>query len=98
MFITRLRTWTGRQFFLGDLKRAYQLTFNRSRACQLVLADLGDFTRAYHPNGTFDADPYQHARLEGRREVWQRIMNHIHLEDAKLMALYMNHQIHTEDE
>jgi hypothetical protein len=64
----------------------------------LVLKDIGDFTRAYHPNGTFDPNPYEHARNEGRREVWQRIMNHIHLPDDKIMSLYMDHQVNIKRE
>ncbi len=98
MFDKLFKTWTGRTFLLGNLARAYKLTFNRSRACQQVLMDLGDYCRAYHHTGTFHRDPYEHARLEGRREVWQRIMNHIHLGDHEIMALYLGHQIHTTEE
>ena len=83
----KLKTWTGREYYMNDLQRAYKLIPD------LVLKDIADFTRAHHPSGTFDPDPYIHARNEGRREVWQRIMNHLHLTDEKLMGLYMDHQV-----
>jgi hypothetical protein len=52
-----------------------------------VLLDLQEFCRA---NETcFDADARIHARLEGRRDVWRRIQEHIHLTPAQLMALFM---------
>ena len=79
-----------RKFFLGNLLKAYR------EIPTIVLQDLAGFTRAYHINGTFDKDPYEHARMEGRREVWQRIMNHVHLTDAQIMALY--HPMNTDYE
>lgn len=93
MYEKLFKTWTGRSFLLGNLTRAYKLTFNMSHASQVVMKDLGDYCRANHPEGTFDPDPYKHALYEGRRQVWQRILNHLHLEDGKIMALYMDHQI-----
>ena len=87
MFEKLFQTWTGRKFYLGNLTSAYKAI------PEIVLKDLGDFTRAYHVEGTFDKDPYEHARREGRREVWQRIMNHIHLRDDQIMSLYMDGRI-----
>ncbi len=50
-----------------------------------VLIDLAEFCRA---NETcFHQDPRVHAALEGRREVWLRIQEHIHLTPAQLVAL-----------
>lgn len=89
----KLFSWTGRSYYVQELKRAYQFTFGDSPGAQLVLKDIADFTRAYHINGTFDPNPYEHARLEGRREVWQRIMNHLHISEEKLMMLYQNNPI-----
>ncbi len=44
---------------------------------EIVLRDLAKFCRA---NKTcFDPDPRKHAMLEGRREVWLRILEHLKL-------------------
>jgi len=71
--------------FVRSRKRTYQLTFG-TPAGQQVLIDLAGFCRA---NETcFNADPRLHAVLEGRREVWLRIANHLNLTTDQLYALY----------
>jgi outer membrane protease len=75
--------------FLWSRKRTYQLTFG-SPAGQDVLIDLAKFCRA--DTSTWSEDARHHARLEGRREVWLRIANHLHLEPEQLFALYSGHQ------
>lgn len=70
--------------FLFQRKRAYQLWFG-SPAGQEVLRDLAQFCRA--DKSCFDPDPRVHAGLEGRREVWLRIMEHLHLSPEQLYAL-----------
>jgi hypothetical protein len=72
--------------WLGGRKQAYQLTFNKSYQAQRVLIDLAKFCRANA--STFDADPRIHAVLEGRREVWLRITQHLNLTPEQLFALY----------
>lgn len=71
--------------FLKRRRQHYQLTF-AGPVQQQVLADLAVFCRAnescWHP------DPRQHAVLEGRREVWLRIQNHLNLKPEQLYALY----------
>jgi hypothetical protein len=83
-------------------KRAYALTFGNNRistslkraqvicfgnyAGQEVLMDLVRFCRAVQP--TWSDDARHHARLEGRREVFLRITEHLHLSPEKLHALY----------
>lgn len=47
-----------------------------------VLADLAQFCRAYQ--SCFNIDPRVHARLEGRRDVWLHIQQHIKLTDEQL--------------
>lgn len=66
-------------------KRDYQLTFN-SPSANRVLIDLARFCRANE--SAFDADPRIHAALEGRREVWLRIQQHLGLTSEQLMQLY----------
>jgi hypothetical protein len=53
---------------------------------QIVLQDLAKFCRA---NETcFDLDPRIHAALEGRREVWLRIQNHLQLSPEELWKIH----------
>lgn len=71
--------------FLRRRKQGYQLAFS-SPVGQEVLADLAKFCRA---NTTcFDPDPRIHAALEGRREVWLRIQQHLNLPSEQLYAIY----------
>jgi len=51
-----------------------------------LLADLAKFCRAH--DSTAHADPYMAARIDGRREVWLRIQNHLRLTDDQLWMLY----------
>jgi len=51
-----------------------------------VLTDLSRFCRAVRP--AWSDDPRHHARLEGRREVFLRITEHLHLTSEQLYALY----------
>ena len=59
---------------------------------EVVLSDLARFCRATKPTLsisriTGNVDPYAMALAEGRREVWNRIMAHLHLEDAVIFNL-----------
>jgi len=72
--------------FLWRRKRAYKLTFG-SLSGQEVLMDLIKFCRAT----TTCAVPGDHDRTliaEGRREVFLRITEHLHLNAEELYALY----------
>ncbi len=85
-------TWTGRKFFLPELQQAYR------QIPALVLKDLADYCKVYHVDGSFDPDPHIHARNEGRRQVFQRVLNHIHLDDQQIMALMMDRPINYKEE
>lgn len=52
----------------------------------IVLSDLARFCRAHSSTG--HADPHIAARLDGRREVWLRIQNHLRLTDDELWQLH----------
>ena len=81
--------------FLRGRKRAYQLALT-SPAGQEVLEDLARFCRA---NETcFHEDPRLHAVLEGRREVWLRIQQHLNLTPAQLFGLYSGRQFNPVEE
>ena len=75
--------------YLRHRKRAYQLTFGTS-AGQAVLIDLAKFCRAAET--CFHEDPRKHAVLEGRREVWLRITQHLRLSSEQLYTLYDGRQ------
>ena len=71
--------------FLRLRKRAYQLAFPEPKSNE-VLKDLARFCRANQ--SAFHADPRLHALAEGRREVWLRIANHLHLQPDELYEIY----------
>jgi len=68
---------------LGKRIRAYSACFAGATE---VLEDLAKFCRANE--SCFHEDPRVHAALEGRREVWLRIQQHLNLTDEQLFALY----------
>ena len=72
-------------------KIAYQKTFNNPEG-QKVLADLRRFCRATLPTADVNNERTTYL-LEGRREVWLRIMAHLQLTDEdvyKLVEDYSN--------
>jgi hypothetical protein len=71
--------------FIGDRKNAYELTFEGIHG-EAVLRDLAKFCRA--TQSTFHKDERIHATLEGRREVFLRIMDHLKLTQDDLYKLY----------
>jgi hypothetical protein len=78
--------------FLTQRGRAYRLCFG-SPAGRSVLVDLADFCRAREtcvvapPGQAIDRD--RSLILEGRREVWLRIQQHIRLTDEQLYTLFV---------
>lgn len=67
------------------------------RATDDVLKDLAQFCRAHE--STFHVEHSMSDRLDGRREVWLRIANHLNLSEEQLWQIYGNKQIqsHTEE-
>lgn len=72
------------QHFLFGRQKAYQTIFSGPVA-EKVLTDLAQFCRANQ--STFHPDPRVHALMEGRREVWLRIQNHLKLTPEQLWQL-----------
>lgn len=70
---------------LRDRQSNYQTVFLNPKG-EKVLADLAKFCRAHE--STFHPDPRVQAALEGRREVWLRIQEHLKLDPDKLWAIY----------
>lgn len=67
-------------------RHGYLNTFNKEdRFAREVLADLARFCRA--ADTTHHPDPTLAATLNGRREVWLRIQNHLNLTEPELYEL-----------
>jgi len=65
-------------------KRAYHAVFDNPEG-ERVLTDLARFCRA--ADSTFHPDPRIAANLDGRREVWLRIQQHLNLSEQDLWSL-----------
>ena len=73
--------------FLFARQQAYQQVFNpESVFAKRVLGDLAKFCRA--EESSFHQDPRIHAVLEGRREVWLRIANHMNMTPDEIWKQY----------
>jgi hypothetical protein len=77
--------WTAAQLFLARRRQAYIATF-RGPLAEIVLEDLAHFCQAH--KSTFHADPRIAASLDGRRDVWLRIQQHLQLSPDQLWNLY----------
>ena len=76
------------QEILGDRQRAYLRTFKMTEAAgEAVLADLAVFCRA-NESCVIPGDRDRTYVLEGRREVWLRIMDHLRLNTEELVQKY----------
>src|SRR5688500_260506 len=73
---------------LDDRKRAFLLAFNKEEAAgAAVLADLATFCRA-DETCVVPGDRDRTYVLEGRREVWLRIQDHLKLSTEQLVQKY----------
>jgi hypothetical protein len=73
--------------FLLSRAMVYRRLFDlQNRDAQDVLRDLAKFCRAHA--STAHLDTHAAARLDGRREVWLRLQNHLQLSDEDLWKLY----------
>lgn len=72
--------------FVVNRQRAYRATFDsESELNKQVLSDLALFCRA--DLSTFHTDPRVHALMEGRREVWLRIQEHLNIDSDLLVRI-----------
>jgi hypothetical protein len=60
-----------------------------------VLADLRRFCKA--TVSTFDPDPRVHAMLEGRREVFWRIIGFLNVDEAEVLKLVEAYETESDD-
>ena len=73
--------------YITQRKAAYCRVFNiQGVDAKVVLQDLANFCRANE--STYTQDPRLSDRLDGRREVWLRIQQHLQLTDEQLWSLY----------
>lgn len=78
--IERVRAYVSRR------RNSYRMVFNIDNpGAADVLSDLARFCRAAET--TFLPDARGHAVLEGRREVWLRIQQHLRLTEQQLWDL-----------
>ncbi len=79
---------------LQQRKRAYTQSFSGVSG-EAVLKDLSRFCRANE--SCFHPDPRVHAVMEGRREVWLRILEHLKLTEDQLLQIYTHSRKVTND-
>lgn len=73
--------------FLGLRKKSYQSIFGESGAASSeAMKDFARFCYAF--KSTAGPDPYLTATLNGRREAWLRICEHLHISEEELTRLY----------
>ena len=70
---------------LAQRQQAYRAVFDGVQG-EIVKRDLARFCRAF--KSTFNPDPHVASKLDGRREVYLRILEHLELSDEELWALY----------
>jgi hypothetical protein len=79
--------------FIHKRKQAYQLTYQLQQPANvIVLDDLARFCRA-NESCVVPGDRDKTLILEGRREVWLRIQQHLHLTEEQLMQLYSGNPV-----
>lgn len=81
--------------YLRVKKQSFQVAL-RSPAGQNVLIDLAEFCRASET--TFHKDARLHALLEGRREVFLRIVNFLNLTAEQIYLLSTGKQFNPREE
>ena len=79
-----------REFLLGRTRIYRRVFAKESQDARFVLRDLAKFCRAHE--STAHLDPHIAARLDGRREVWLRIQQHLNLSNDALWRLYGGNQ------
>lgn len=82
-FLTRL----GRLVSSRELRRAYRACLLSPAGTEHILPDLAEFCGAHDPAPKAE-DLFMQGRHAGRRDVWLRIQNFLHLTEEELVALY----------
>lgn len=77
------------RLFVSTRRYAYRTTF-KGPVAETVLRDLARFCRANE--STFHDNERVQSKLDGRREVWLRIANHLNLTEEELWRLVSGEQ------
>lgn len=83
---SRTRVQRAWDFLVGRSGAYARLFVLDNRDVRTVLEDLAVFCRAH--TSTAHQDPHVAARLDGRREVWLRVQQHLNLDNETLWRLY----------
>jgi len=86
--------WLAAFDFVKRRKHSYQM-FKQMEEGKVFMRDLAKFCRA-NETCVVPGNPVMTNVLEGRREVWLRIQNHLGLATEELMALYAGPEINSE--
>jgi hypothetical protein len=86
--------WQRALDFMKWRKQSYQVNLQMADG-RLWLDDLARFCRA-NETCVVPGDRDRSLVLEGRREVWLRIQNHLNLTPEQLMVLYAGPEINAE--
>jgi hypothetical protein len=77
---------------LRRVEEAYRRVFSEGKPIDgdvdVLMMDLASFCRGY--SSTYHTDSREHARLEGRREAFMRIMDFTRLDHDTLMRMYLS--------
>ena len=76
--------------YLTERKKAFRRTFTTGPESMIVLKTLARFCRAHE--STFDPNSAIANRLDGRREVWLFIQQHLQLAEDELWRLFIPRQ------
>lgn len=76
--------------YITERKKAFRRTFTAGPEAMIVLKTLARFCRAHE--STFDPNSTIASRLDGRREVWLFIQQHLQLAEDELWQLFIPRQ------
>lgn len=89
--MVELLTRLGRRVRLADLAKGYKIAFT-TPGTEPVLLDLAEFCGASDP-APKTPDLFMQGRAAGRRDVWLRLQQFLHLDDRDLAELLVGRQV-----
>ena len=92
---SKFRGRFGRKADLTEQVKAYRVVFNSVAAKLYVLPDLAEFCGVLYQA---PHNPYEVARMEGRRDVWLRVQSHLNLTAEEVYALMKGNPTFTMEE
>jgi hypothetical protein len=91
-WMSLFKTRYGRNVELEQLRHAYQAFRSIPVINEHVLPDLAEFCRALDP-APREGDLFIQGRAAGRRDVWLRIQEHLHLTEDELFEVYRGRSV-----